>query len=61
MKRVTYVVGGKGKVAIISSVNESIPDDELYDRIFLPGKAAIDNSLKRGDNNENYYGRKCRR
>jgi hypothetical protein len=44
-KQKQYIVTGKGKVVIISGPT-TVPKKELYDRIFLPAIACIENSLQ---------------
>ena len=44
MKRITYFIVGKGKIAV-TTTDESIPEKELYQRIILPAKAAIENAI----------------
>lgn len=46
MKKTTYFIVGKGKVAVIST-GKPIPKKELYQRIFLPGKVAIENVIRK--------------
>jgi hypothetical protein len=44
VKRINYFVAGKEKIVVIST-DTPIPEEELYQRIFLPAKAAIENAI----------------